>query len=111
MENLSTVELKEKRQQLIEQINAFEGKVLRGSVVESYKKCGKPGCRCEQGKGHGPKYSMTINFPKRKPEHDYIALEQIIRVKEYVANYHQLKELLEQVCAINRIIIKRREEL
>jgi hypothetical protein len=111
MENLSTIELKEKRQQLIEQINAFEGKVLRGSVVESYKKCGKPGCRCEQGKGHGPKYSMTINFPKRKPEHDYIALEQITRVKDYVANYHQLKELLEQVCAINRIIIKRREEL
>ena len=111
MEDLSTTELRDKRQQLIEQINAMDGKFLRGSVVESYKKCGKPGCKCEKGKGHGPKYSMTINFPKRRPEHDYITLEQISQVKEYVANYQQLKGLLEQICAINRIIIKRREEL
>jgi len=111
MNNLSTKELKVKRQQLIDKINALEGKILRGSVIESYKKCGKSGCKCERGKGHGPKYSMTINFPKRRPENDYIRLEQITQVKEYVANYHQLKDLIEQICAINRTIIKRREEL
>jgi hypothetical protein len=111
MEEISTDQLKEKRQGLIDKINAIEGKFLRGSIVESYKKCGKPGCKCQHGKGHGPKYSMTINFPKRKPENDYIILQQITLVKEYVDNYHQLKDLLEQICAINRIIIKRREEL
>jgi hypothetical protein len=111
MENFSINELKEKRQQLIDKINALQGKILRGSVIESYKKCGKPGCKCVRGKGHGPKYSMTINFPKRKPEHDYILLEQITLVKEYVANYHQFKDLVEQICAINRVIIKRRKEL
>jgi len=42
MDNLSTKELKEKRQQLMDKIDALEGKVLRGSVIESYKKCGKP---------------------------------------------------------------------
>jgi len=110
MNNISTKELKEKRKQLIDKLNAIEGKILRGSVIESYKKCGKPGCKCEHGKGHGPKYSMTINFPKRRPEHDYIRLDQITLVKEYVANYHQLKDLVEQICAINRAIIKRREE-
>ena len=111
MNNLSTKKLKGKRQQLIDKINALEGKFLRGSVIESYKKCGKPGCKCQHGKGHGPKYSMTINFPKRRPENDYIRLEQITQVKEYLTNYHQLKDLIEQICAINRIIVKRREEL
>ena len=111
MNNLSTKKLKGKRQQLIDKINALEGKFLRGSVIESYKKCGKSGCKCEQWEGHGPKYSMTINFPKRRPENDYIRLEQITQVKEYVTNYHQLKDLIEQICAINRIIVKRREEL
>jgi len=111
MENLSTNELKEKRQQLIDKINAIEGKFLRGSVIVSYKKCGKPGCKCEHGKGHGPKYSMTINFPKRRPEHDYIPLKQITMVKEYVDNYHKFKDIVEQICAINRVIIKRREKL
>ncbi len=111
MEKLSTNQLKRKRQKLIDKINAIEGKFLRGSLIVSYKKCGKPGCKCELGKGHGPKYSMTINFPKRRPEHDYILLEQITLVKEYVDNYHKFKDIVEQICAINRIIIKRRENL
>jgi hypothetical protein len=111
MEKLSTNQLKRKRQILIDKLNAIEGKFLRGSLIVSYKKCGKPGCKCEHGQGHGPKYSMTINFPKRRPEHDYILLEQITLVKEYVANYHKFKDIVEQICAINRIIIKRRENL
>jgi hypothetical protein len=54
---------------------------------------------------------MTINFPKRKPEHDYIQLEHVTQVKQYVSNYHHLKDIIEQICAINREIVKRHEEL
>ena len=111
MQHISTKALKKKRQDLINQLNAIDGKILRGSLIESYKKCGKPGCKCETGIGHGPKHSMTINFPKRKPEHDYIPLEFVTQVTEYVSNYHQFKELLEQICMINREILKRRDEL
>lgn len=111
MDKLSTNALRKKRQQLFSKLNAIEGKIIRGSITESYKKCGKTGCKCENGIGHGPKYSMTINFPKQKPEHDYIPLESIIQVKEYVANYHQFKEIVEQICVINREILKRREQL
>ena len=108
---LSTNELRKNRQDLIDQLIIFNGKILRGSVIESYKKCGRPGCKCVKGTGHGPKYSMTINFPKRKPENEYIPLEYIILVKEYVSNYHQFKEIIEQICMINREILRRREEL
>lgn len=108
---ISTNKLRENRQYLIERLSAFEGKILRGSIVESYKKCGKPGCKCAKGKGHGPKHSITINFPKRRPENDYVPLKYVTQVKEYVSNYHQFKEIIEQICAINREILKRREEL
>lgn len=111
MDTLSTNALKKKRQQLLNKLNTLEGKFLRGSITESFKKCGKPGCKCENGIGHGPKYSMTINFPKRKPEHDYIPLQHITQVKEYVSNYHQFKDIVEQICVINREILKRHEEL
>ena len=111
MQNISTKALKKKRQDLINELNAIDGKILRGSIIETYKKCGKPGCKCANGIGHGPKHSMTINFPKRKPEHDYIPLEYVTQVKEYVSNYHQFKDILEHICMINRKILKRREEL
>ena len=54
---------------------------------------------------------MTINFPKQKPEHDYIPLELVTEVKEYIDNYHQFKDIVEQICAINREFLKRRDEL
>jgi hypothetical protein len=111
MQNKSTHALRKKRDDLIKKLNALDGKILRGSLVESYKKCGKPGCKCENGQGHGPKYSMTINFPKQKPEHDYIPLELVSEVKQYIDNYHQFKDIVEQICAINREILKRRDEL
>jgi hypothetical protein len=111
MKKISTNALRKKKQELINELGAFDGKILRGSIIETYKKCGKPGCKCETGIGHGPKHSMTINFPKRKPEHDYIPLEYVTQVTEYVSNYHQFKEVIEQICAINREILKRREEL
>lgn len=111
MAELSTNSLRRKRQKLIDELNAFDGKILRGSLIEVYKKCGKPGCKCEKGVGHGPKHIMTINFPKRKPEHDYIALEYVTQVKEYVSNYHQFKDIIEQICVINREILKRHEAL
>jgi hypothetical protein len=108
---ISTDDLKKNRQVLIDQLNIFDGKILRGSIIESYRKCGRPGCKCATGTGHGPKYSMTVNFPKRKPENDYIPLEYVTQVKEYVSNYHQFKEIIEQICMINRELLKRREEL
>ncbi len=107
----TTSELRIKRQDLIGQLAAFDGKILRGSVIESYKKCGKPGCKCATGTGHGPKHSMTVNFPKRRPENDYIPLEYVAQVKEFASNYHQFKEIIEQICMINRELLKRREEL
>lgn len=110
MKAASTSSLRKKRQKLINELCAFDGKVIRGSLIEVYRKCGKPGCKCEKGKGHGPKHILTINFPKRRPEQDYIPLEYVTQVKQYIDNYHQFKELLEQICAINRDILKRHEE-
>ena len=111
MQTDSTDQLKQKRQTLLDELGAIDGRILRGSIVESFKKCGKPGCKCEKGIGHGPKHIMTINFPKHRPEHDYIPLAYVQQVTEYVANYHQLKDIVEQICAINREILKRRHEL
>lgn len=108
---ISTNDLRKSRQDLINQLKIFDGKILRGSIIESYKKCGNSRCKCATGIGHGPKYSMTVNFPKRKPENDYIPLEYVSQVKGYISNYHQFKEIVEQICMINRELLKRREEL
>lgn len=104
-------ELRSKRQELITLLSDFNGKVIRGSVIERYTKCGKPGCKCATGTGHGPKSILTVNFPKKKPEQVYITKEYVDQVKKYVSNFQSVKDILEQLSEINRELLKRKEEL
>ena len=73
--------------------------------------CGKPGCKCANGPGHGPKYYVTVSYPKRKPEMDYVPAEFQEKVKEYLENYRKAKEILEELSEINRELLRRRESL
>ena len=85
--------------------------ILRGSLVERYKRCGKPGCKCANGPGHGPKYYLTVSYPKRRPEMDYVPAAFQEKVKEYLENYRKAKEILEELSEINRELLRRRERL
>jgi hypothetical protein len=82
--------------------------ILRGSLIERYKRCGKAGCKCAEGRGHGPKYYLSISHPGRRPEMDYIPAEFQEKVKTYLENYRKVKEILEELCAISRELLRRR---
>ena len=85
--------------------------ILRGSLVERYKRCGKPGCKCARGPGHGPKYYLTVSFPKRPPQMEYVPEAFQEKVKQYLENYRKAKEILEELSSINRELLRRRERL
>jgi len=105
-----TAVLKQRRKLLLRQLPPLE-EVLRGSLIERYKRCGKPGCKCATGRGHGPKYYLSVSFPGRAPEMDYVPQVSHAETSERLANYHRIREILEQVCEINRELLRRREPL
>lgn len=105
-----TAVLKQRRKRLLRQLPPLE-EVLRGSLIERYKRCGKPGCKCATGRGHGPKYYLSVSFPGRAPEMDYVPQVSHAETSERLANYHRIREILEQVCEINRELLRRREPL
>jgi hypothetical protein len=42
--------------------------IIRGSLVETLKRCGRPSCRCADGPGHGPKrYLSTVARTGERP--------------------------------------------
>jgi hypothetical protein len=45
--------------------------ILRGSLVERYKQCGKPGSKCADGPGAWPKYYLSVSYPGLRPQMDY----------------------------------------
>jgi len=106
----SATVLRRRRNTLVRQLPPL-GSILRGSLIERYKRCGKPGCKCAEGRGHGPKYYLSVSFPGQRPQMDYVPQETYPQVTELVANYHRVREILEEICTINRELLRRREAL
>ena len=106
----SSVALRRRRQQLLRQLPPLD-RLLRGSLIERYKRCGKPGCKCAHSVGHGPKYYLSVSFPGLRPQMDYVPQESYAQASEFLDNYHRARQILEEICEINRQLLRRREAL
>ena len=86
--------------------------ILRGSLIETYKRCGRPNCHCVDGPGHGPKrYLSTISRTGERPRVGYVPNAAHAEVREFLANFRKLREVLNEICAINAELLRRRESL
>src|SRR6266702_2651682 len=110
MQDTPSSTLRRRRAQLLRQMPALDT-LLRGSLIERYKRCGKPGCKCADGPGHGPKYYLSVSYPGLRPRMDYVPQEAHAQTAEFVANYHRAREILEAISEINRELLRRREAL
>jgi len=45
-----------------------------------------------------------------RPEMIYVPQDHVKRVKEYLANLSDIRSLLEEICEINRELLRKREE-
>jgi len=88
--------LRKRCQALLRQLPPLKA-ILRGSLIERYKRCGKPGCKCADGPGHGPKYYLSVSYPGLRPQMDYVPQESYPQATELLANYHRAREVLEQI--------------
>ena len=84
MKRLSSSALLKRRKALVRQLPPLE-KILRGSLIERYKRCGKPGCKCADGPGHGPKYYLSVTPPQGRPQMDYVPQAFVEEVTEFLA--------------------------
>ena len=110
LENESAAALRRRRQVLLRQLPPLQA-ILRGSMIERYKRCGKPGCKCAEGPGHGPKYYLSVSRSGSRPQMDYVPQEVHAQAAEFVANYHRAREILDAISEINRELLRRREAL
>ena len=108
MENKLTASLRRRRKTLLRQLPPLD-QVLRGSLIERYKRCGKPGCKCAQGRGHGPKHYLSVSRTGARPEMDYVPQAYSDQATQYLDNYRRIRTILDELGAINRELLRRRE--
>jgi hypothetical protein len=108
--NLPTSALRKRRRKLVRNLPPLD-RVLRGSLTETYKRCGRPNCHCANGPGHGPKRYLVTSQPGGRPRRDYVPNALCAQVAELLDNLHRLRAALNEICAINAELLRRREEL
>ena len=107
----SSVALRKRRHQIVRGLPPIE-QIVRGSLIETYKRCGRPNCHCVDGPGHGPKrYLSTIARTGERPRLGYVPNAAHIQVAAFLANFRKLQEMLNEICAINAELLRRRESL
>lgn len=107
---ISAPALRRQRKALLGQLPPLTA-MLRGSLIERYKRCGKPGCHCADGPGHGPKYYLSVSYPGGPPHVEYVPHAYYRQITEFLANYHRARAIVEQICEINRELLRRRKAL
>ena len=110
LQTLSTPALRKRRRRLVHNLPPIEH-VLRGTLVETYKRCGRPNCHCVDGPGHGPKRYLSISQPGGRPRRDYVPNGVHVQVAELIDNFRKMREMLNEICAINAELLRRREDL
>src|SRR6266852_8394312 len=105
IQDLSSTALLKRRHRLARGLPPIE-QILRGSLIETYN------CHCVDGPGHGPKrYLSTISRTGERPRVGYVPNAAHAEVCEFLANFRKLREMLNEVCAINAELLRRRESL
>lgn len=109
---MSEMTLKEKKislyedelQELKERLKLLQYKPeYRGILVIKYVKCGKPGCRCQNGEPHGP-YIYRQFYDKGKKCQIYVSKKEAPKIAEIVNQNQLYKKTLHQIKTLEKKI-------
>ncbi|HWS98325.1 MAG TPA: DUF6788 family protein [Candidatus Methylomirabilis sp.] len=92
-----------KRDQLRAQL-AEVGDMRPGSLVERYRKCGKPACHCARkgAAGHGPSYSLTHAVQGKTVTRIVPAGPAVERTRHHIAEYQRFRALVRELITVNQ---------
>jgi len=102
---MSAVERKARSQ--LAQLVAQRG-ILRGSLLVRRRVCGKAGCRCTRGKLHESLYLVITEQGRTRQL--YVPKDWELRVRRWVEDYHQARQLLEEVSRLHWNKVRERQD-
>jgi hypothetical protein len=91
------------RQQLLREITKFAREAIYGTLSESYRRCGNPGCRCHHGgPKHGPHLYISHRGDSGKTTGYYVPKKAETHIRHGVAAWAALQERLRQFARLNK---------
>ncbi|MGH9668391.1 MAG: DUF6788 family protein, partial [Bryobacteraceae bacterium] len=97
--------LRLRRGELIDTIGSV-GDMRPGSLVERFRKCGKPTCHCAglDSAGHGPCFSLTQSVAGKTRTRILPKGTVVERARAQIAEYRRFRALLRELIAVSEQI-------
>jgi hypothetical protein len=98
-------ELERRREDLLRELGQV-GDFRRGSLNESWRRCGKPNCACAAPghPGHGPQWNLTRKAGGRTRTAHLRPGPELEKARREVAEYERFRDLVGQVTEVNEAI-------
>jgi len=105
----SLQQLEARRRQVLAQLSVPRD-LRRGSISETYRRCGKSGCWCSQSDqaGHGPFYAFTTKVDGKTQSVQLRPGPELIKLEEQVAAYREFRQLCEEAIVVSEKICQAR---
>ncbi len=94
--------MKLRREALIPQLVQAAGSMLQGSLSETTRTCGRPGCRCQRGERHGPHTYLTFKTPAGRSTALYVPAARVREARAGITAWQRFWRLAVAVAARNR---------
>jgi hypothetical protein len=94
-----------KREHLKAELNKV-GNMRPGSLVERYRKCGKPSCHCagKNAHGHGPSYSLTHPVKGKTVTKIIPRGPAVEHTRTQIAEYQRFRALMQELVGVSEQI-------
>jgi hypothetical protein len=99
-------QLERKRERLQHALPPMD-QILRASLFQRVRRCGRPGCHCARGEGH-PSYYIGVSAPEGKTIQVSLPRDVVPVAREWIANYERLWRFIEGISAVNRELLRER---
>ena len=107
------VRLRTERTRLEDQ-SLRSGAMVRGSLLELMRTCGKAGCKCQRGELHGPNFYLSLPRPVKRSRILPVPPNKVRTLKWLNGHYHDYQQSLTQIRHLDKeiesLLVSLREE-
>jgi len=95
--------LEQQRDALVARLHTLPN-LMRGSLYERGRKCGRPSCACAQGGPKHPTRQLLVSLGGTTRSR-YIRLEEWAEVQALIATYDELWQIVNALTAVNLALL------
>jgi uncharacterized protein DUF6788 len=99
---MSITKTQRARDACLRRISRLARRALFGTLSETYRTCGRPGCRCHRGHKHGPHLYVSFRGPASTTTGYYVPQALAEPMREGVAAWQELQDRLRALAELNR---------